>query len=382
MRFRVAALLAAAAVLGGAWWHLRAASHAPRGRDGRAADAVGGAPAGGAADPASSFTIYLLGGSTALGEPYAPRADLGRIAAHLLGGHIRGRPISVVNLGGNGKFSAAVPADAERIVRSHVAPGSAVAFLYLGNNEFIRFDRRHDLGKSERSLFDEPMFTPQERTQVLAEYRQRIERIVTTLQGAGVPAIASTAAVNMKDWDPGRSVLADPVHGDSVRALLGAGDRSRAAGDARGALESYRAALALEPGFALASKRAGDCARALGHVDAARKHYQDAVDHDGNSLRETSEENAILEEVCARHAVPVVDAVSILEAASPDHLLGYELFWDNCHPTLQGYALLAAGFVARMEPLFGVHRERDPMDLEELERALGIDAAFRAAAIA
>src|SRR5262245_59780913 len=34
----------------------------------------------------STFVFYILGGSTALGEPYAPRADIGRIAAIDLGG--------------------------------------------------------------------------------------------------------------------------------------------------------------------------------------------------------------------------------------------------------------------------------------------------------
>ena len=33
---------------------------------------------------AAVFTLYVLGGSTALGEPYAPQADLGRIASMLL----------------------------------------------------------------------------------------------------------------------------------------------------------------------------------------------------------------------------------------------------------------------------------------------------------
>ena len=54
------------------------------------------------APAAKTFRIYLLGGSTALGDPYAPKADLGQIVSLWFGGEIKGRKIEVVNLGGRG----------------------------------------------------------------------------------------------------------------------------------------------------------------------------------------------------------------------------------------------------------------------------------------
>jgi len=325
-----------------------------------------------------SFTLFLLGGSTALGEPYNPRADFGLIVSWLLGGEIGGRPIRVVNLGGVGKPSADVVEDAREIAKHAFEPGTAAALLYLGNNEFLRFDDDHDLSRNERALFDRWTAIQAMRESVLESYARNLEEIIGSLRSAGVEVIASTVAVNLKDWEPNRSVVRDRADEAAVRALLTEGDRERAAGRAEAALAAYLRILELEPEFALASKRAGDSLRALGRPDEARSRYQDAVDHDGNPYRETSEQTRILRDVSARHGVPVVDGAGLLEAASPDGLTGFELMWDNCHPTLAGYARIAAGFADALVERLGARRERTAIDLPALETTLGIDDAFRA----
>lgn len=324
-----------------------------------------------------TLTLYVLGSSTAWGEPYAPKLDFGLVARWLLGGRVGERELRVVNLAGPGKPSGDVVADARELAREPHAPGTAVALLYLGNNEFLRFDDEHDLTRNERALFDQPTTIGAVRAGVVQSYGENISAIVAALKAAGIGVIASTVAVNLADWEPNRSVLARPENRAQVEELLGAETRARAAGDSVAALLACERILALEPGFALAAKRAGDAARALGRFDQARTYYQAAVDHDGNPYRETSAQNAVLREVCARAGVPVVDAVARLEAAAPDGLIGFELMWDNCHPTLAGYARIAEGFVAELEPLLGVTRAR-ALDLEALARELGLDDAFLA----
>ena len=98
----------------------------------------------------TEFTILILGGSTAWGVPYGGKADFGKIVSWLLGGHIGGRPIRVVNHGTSGKRAAGALKDAKQIARGAFAPGTAVALLYLGNNEFLPFDKRHDLRQHQR----------------------------------------------------------------------------------------------------------------------------------------------------------------------------------------------------------------------------------------
>ena len=62
-------------------------------------------------------------------------------------------------------FEGAAPLSIDATCASGTSarPGSAAAFLYLGNNEFLGFDRRHDLRRSERQIFDVPAVSADEK---------------------------------------------------------------------------------------------------------------------------------------------------------------------------------------------------------------------------
>jgi hypothetical protein len=70
----------------------------------------------------------------------------------------------------------------------------------------------------------------------------------------------------------------------------------------------------------------------------------------------------------------VVDAPGILTAASQDSLVGWNFMWDNCHPTLEGYGLIAEGFVAALVAKFEV-RDRRRFDLATAQTELGVGTA-------
>jgi lysophospholipase L1-like esterase len=320
------------------------------------------------------FTVYLLGGSTAHGWPYFPRVNLGKLLRLAVGGRIDGYPVRVVNRAGPGKTARVVLRDARQLAGEAPPPERTLVLLYAGNNEFTRFDRRHDLRRVERGLFDEPVVSDGERARVAARYAADLDAIVGVLQDAGIALVASTAAVNLKDWEPNRSVLDVPALADTVRALLERGERAFAGGDYGAARRRFEAVLERTPRFALASKRAGDSCRALGQAAAARRHYRDAIDHDGNPLRETTPLDAALRGVCERRRVPLLDAGAVLDAASPDGLLGWELLWDNCHPTLDGYRLLGEALAAIVDSLYEVTPRAIPDSL--VRAVLKVDAEF------
>jgi tetratricopeptide (TPR) repeat protein len=323
------------------------------------------------------FRLYVLGGSTAYGEPYGPIADLGRVLSYLFDTRIRGEEIRVVNRGRPGWASADVLRDLDEVTR--VRPkGGALAPLYLGNNEFLPYDVPKDPAMSGRPLFDSPTIDAGTRQRVLDSYKDSIAGIVSKLKAAKIPAIASTTPVNLSDWEPNRSVLKDPANAESVKASLSDGDHEMQALRFRSALQSYLRIVDSEPGFAVASKKIGDCYRRLGEIDLARAFYQKAVDDDGNPYRETSHQDTILREVCATHGVPVIEAVKVLTEASRDRLIGYEYMWDNCHPTFEGYLRIAEAFAEEMESLFDTERARAHPAASEIADALGIDSAVKA----
>ena len=325
--------------------------------------------------PRDAFTIYVLGGSVALGHPYEPQVDFGRLVSLSFEGHVGGRPIQVENVAGKGKSASVCVDDAHRIAKQPAERGRAAAFVYIGNNEFVAYERKPDLRRqSPRALFDIPLVTASEREYVYARGRAALTEIITSLRAANIEPIVSAVAVNTADWEPHRSVLENPLNAAAIRAALDAGEAALHAGDPGRALSHFNAALDLEPRFALACKRAGDCCRALGEIDRARTFYQRAIDCDGGPYRDTSEQNRIVQEVCAAHQVAMVDAPAILAAASADGVVGWNFMWDNCHPTLDGYRRIAEGFAVALAANFEVRERRQP-SLDEIVQALGVDSS-------
>ncbi len=323
--------------------------------------------------PSDAFTLYVLGGSVALGHPYESNVDFGRIAAWLCSNRVGGRSIHVENVAGKGKTASVCVDDAHRIAQHPAERGRAAAFVYIGNNEFIAYDRKQDLRRrSPRAQFDVALVSDSERQYVHARSRAALTEIIQSLRAANIEPIVATVAVNAADWEPNRSVLSRPEHAEAVRAQLQAGEMALQAGNARAAREYFAAVLALEPRFALACKRAGDCERSLGEPARARAFYQRAVDCDAGPYRDTSEQNRIVREVCAAFDVALVEAPDILSAASSDGVVGWNFMWDNCHPTLEGYGRIAEGFVDALAAKFDV-RDRRPFDLEAVQAALGVD---------
>jgi tetratricopeptide (TPR) repeat protein len=323
------------------------------------------------------FRIYILGGSAAQGEPYAPFADFGTILEVLFDRRIRGRRISVVNRARSGWAAADVLRDIDNVTNVQPEAGSALVLLYLGNNEFLPYDTVHDLSTPPRPLFDQPTTDATTRQLALDNYRSSIDSIVCKLNAAGFVVIASTIPVNLSDWEPNRSVLGDPSNAAPIRALLVQADEKMRSSRVEQALERYLTVLGIEPGFAIGSKKAGDCYRRLGENDLALAFYQKAVDCDGNPYRETSQQEQILREVCAVHGVPLVDAIRVLREAADDRLIGYNYMWDNCHPTIDGYLRIAEAFAETMAPVLDSKRVRPHVQPSDIEGALGIDEVVK-----
>jgi len=333
----------------------------------------------GSPTPGDAFTIYLLGSSTAYGFPYDSRIDLGKLVSPLLGGSIQGRPIAVVNLALPGRTAREILGDARDLLDRAPMPDRSLVFVYPGNNEFARLDRRPDLGWHERTLFDSPVVSEEERATIEAGYGPALSETFRTLQEAGLAVVASTIVVNLKDWDPNRSILGDRAHEASVRSHLATGQQTLDAGDPAAALAHFKAILSVEPYFALASKRAGDCCRALGRLAEARQYFRNAIDDDGYPLRDTSGLDAMLRRACAERRVPLLDAAAVLNAASPDSILGFELLWDNCHPTFAGYAHIARALATIIGSRYGA--APDMLPDSTLRRAVGLDADLEQAAL-
>lgn len=223
-----------------------------------------------------------------------------------------------------------------------------------------------------------PVVPLDEQAAILRDYGPKVEEIARVLERAGVALIVCTGAINIGDREPNRSVLADARHEVRLRELLERAEARLAKGEREGALEDFRAALELEPHFAWTHKRAGDVLKSLGRMDEARVEYQAAVDYDGASISFTSPMNRTLRDVTRKLGLPLVDLEASFQSAARDRMPGYDLFWDNCHPTLEGFLLMASGIAEAIEQRFHVERSVKAPTRAAVEAAFHIDPAFMA----
>lgn len=321
-----------------------------------------------------TIDLYVLGGSTAAGEPYHPSLDLGRAVSHLFDARLGDRVIHVRNLARVGYSSEDVLRSA-RNIEPACADSPAVALVYCGHNEFLRYDVDHDLSKQTRMLCDIPTVSAARRQTVLDAYRDNIEQLVRWLREKGVTVILSTLVSNIADWEPNRSVASDLAHRDAIQRLTLQAENEAQADQPEAALAAYRSVLDLEPGFAWAHKRAGDMLRLRGDNGTALEHFLAAKDLDGNPYRALESQNAALREIAREQDVPLADAAAAFAAVATSRLVGFDLIIDNCHPNLRGYGVLAGAFASEIETGLGVSRVHTNVSKSAWEAAFGIDDA-------
>ena len=64
-------------------------------------------------------------------------------------------------------------------------------------------------------------------------------------------------------------------------------------------------------------------------------------------------ENGILRQLCREMNVPLADVEAAFIAHEPHHVPGETLFYDECHPSLEGYALMVFIYMNEMLRMFG-----------------------------
>ncbi len=83
--------------------------------------------------------------------------------------------------------------------------------------------------------------------------------------------------------------------------------------------------------------------------EAADSLFRFAKDLDGLRFRAPEELNHTIKLLCKRFNLPLVDADSAFNAASPDGIVGNNLMTDHLHPALNGYQILGKLFFEKME---------------------------------
>lgn len=343
--------------------------------------------------PEGTFRIFILGDSSAAGVPYGTREAFSMWLAQRLAVDLPDQRFEVVNAAIPGYATRRLVAVTEEIL--DYAPDLII--VYVGHNEYAERRYYEHLLTMDPRLFklrewlvgthlwrvlsrlapaapaatsagpqisvegnreEQEMFavldtraagrgyaTAREREYGQLMYRSNLVRIVRMARGAGIPLMLLTQSQNFSDWSPGASAhRPDLGAGDLARwqQLVDDGAARAGAGDCTGALDRYRAALAIDDQFAELHYRIATCERTLGQFDAAREDYRRASNLDQVPHGAPTTFNDIVREVAVAEGALLTDASAAIEAASAHQLVGDDLFCDWVHPNVRGHQVIAA----------------------------------------
>jgi len=370
-----------------------------------------------AAAPADLYRIVVLGGSSALGEPYRPWLSVGQIVTwqlqqaiegrrfeceilarlgdslemqhHKLAG-LKRRPHAVIIYSGHNEFAARFEEEREGwpdeepkawlLVGAYRAtlssPFCTLVYEVISKN---RLDAPPPLS-GRHQLIDPPQCSPSESAAILDDFQRRLEALVSYCERIGALSILIVPPANEAGYEPSRSTLPGSVPELDRLGLVERMENARALEwrDPAASAAAYRSILERHPGFAEAHFRLARLLEQKGRLTDAALHYLEALDHDGLPIRCQAPFRAAYEEVARRHPRSIlIDGRRELAAASPDGLLGDHVIQDTHHPTLQGQVALAGAVLRELDrrQVFSLpHTRTVPLDPAACADHFALDA--------
>jgi lysophospholipase L1-like esterase len=189
-----------------------------------------------------------------------------------------------------------------------------------------------------RRLIDAPSHTSQEHAELLADFRNRMEAIVSYCRQIGALPILILPPGNDADFEPNRSILPPECPRAEREAFAHAFEEARAReeADPAGSIAAYRVLIERQPGFAESHFRLARLLEARGRYEEAYLHYIEARDIDGHPLRCLSSFQNVYREMASKFKAILIDGQAVFHSRHPHGMLDDYLFNDGFHPSLKG----------------------------------------------
>ena len=186
---------------------------------------------------------------------------------------------------------------------------------------------------------------------VAAHFEFNVRRMVDLCRAAGVPIILVNEPSNLADQPPFKSEHQHGLSESDRRRWEQLIDDARAAmrqNDVPRAISLLQQALSIDPQYAETWYVLGKCRESLRQHESAREAFVRARDEDICPLRLLSSMEAALHDIARGAGAPLLDSHALLEARTPNCILGRLWLIDHIHPTIDGHQLIAAELVTHM----------------------------------
>ncbi len=362
--------------------------------------------------PASTYRIFVLGESAAMGDP-DPAYAFSRYLQVMLRKTYSQMNFEVINTG-----SVAVNSHVLLPLAKGLAKEKPDLFIiYSGNNEvvgpygpgtaltssgmnlslirasiFARSSRIGQLlvklGTQKKEWRGMEMFLDRQvpassplMKYAYSNFEANLRDTVEVARASGARVIVSTVATNLKDCAPFASMHREGLSQENLRSwngLMQQGselENSRAYADA---MKAYEAAAKIDGEYAELEFRIARILWMLGDYTPSREHFQKARNLDTLRFRADSRINEINRSVAlSTPGAELVDADSVFAAQSPNGIIGSDLVYEHVHMTpLASYLLARAMFlqIAARMPAQDGHgvTDADALSEAECERLLAL----------
>jgi len=330
--------------------------------------------------PAKTLRIVVVGASTVIGFPYPPELAFPRQLELFLQSQLPDRQVEVLNAGITSINSFAV----KDVLQQSLACEPDLIVIHTGHNEFYgpggvgssalqipprllpaafalrRWrltqlvgglfssdpsagqDLIESLPRARTILYDGELFRTAEHY-----YEQNLREMLTTARDAGVPALLTTVASNLRNQGPIGRLAPDSLTAEEAvdwTQLRESAGRSIASEDWESALDDLAADDELFPSHPRIIYEQARCLEGLGRLDEAAEHYRRARDLDPCRFRAPESFREIAQDVAAEFSAPAVrffDVAAGIDAYSAPHAPGNDLFLEHVHYNLTGHREVA-----------------------------------------
>lgn len=195
------------------------------------------------------------------------------------------------------------------------------------------------------------------RASVLKHYELNLRRMILIAERSKAKVVFITPASNEKDCSPFKSEHSPnltPADLQKLRDLeesssLEVGEQT----DAKHRIETWQAAIRIDPAFAEYHYRIGRAYFELHRYEEAQKAFSQSLQDDVCPLRAVSEIREAIERVARETHVPIVDFNKLLRAQCNieygHSILGKEYFLDHVHPTIDVNRRLALRTIEELQ---------------------------------
>jgi len=190
---------------------------------------------------------------------------------------------------------------------------------------------------------------------VYHHFEENLADICRTAQESGVPVIVSTVGSNLKDCSPFASLHDSRLSEADVQEweeIVREGEALREQGRFEQAVERFRQAEGIDAGHAELHYRLGRCYWAMWDFRRAKESFVKARELDTLRFRADKRINGVIRRVSSgrsQEGIHLVDSLKTLEANSPEHTPGNELFYEHVHLSFRGTYLVAQGIFEQVQ---------------------------------